>query len=1134
MAIINTRTKKILIRIGIGILAIILIFVIAIAIVLNTIATPKRITPVLLNIAHQYLNAEVNCESIDITFFGTFPDLGIKMNNGSIVHSVSTDSLHQPSAQDTLLVFETGIISLNPGAFIFNKKVILHKFEIENADVYAFVNADGKANWDIMIPSEEVVEQPEDDKPFDMPELNIKEIRLKDVRVTYDDLQQDIFVLVDSVRMRLDGNMSKARANLNLAFRTSGITSYYQGQTYSNELPFSIYTRLNRDRIKKTLVLDKGAINVGILKLRTEGNIIRNTEAQGADVDIDFTLNASSLSDIVDMIPEHISDIKNQIVANGDIQSNGKITGLLNKDNYPLLKLSVQLSNGKIAMKQHKDIPVAEKIKLDFETSLYFSGTQPSTIKLNEFSASSASSTINIKGNFNNLFTKPFIDTQANAKIDFTQLSKSFPFLEGVNMGGMIDFDISAKSLLDDIQSLNLGKININGNANIRSLFFNHLKENFSLYATNADMIFGSNTKDSIRGQLRESLLRGTFSLDSLNVKWNNEFNANAGKLTARFSTSEPKDSSSIAPIVTNVRMENFRLNMGDSLRMRGFKTSAFVRMASSKENPTLPEINMRFSLDTLAGRYETTAGIIRKANMSLKLNRLQPRNRRQGITTNDSTQFVQGDSTSRSRRRYAGMTQAQRDSLRKLHFNPDADLSFRLESKETRDLLRNWDVTGNFNSKNISVRTPHFPLPIRVRESDMNFTTNNLKIEKADMRIGSSSFSLNGDIEGIRRALLYNGKVSAKLTLTGDSIDFNQLIKAAVAGSEYSSKSLVEKDSISALVLDESNAIPINVDTVQSGIFIVPRNLDVEFNSRIKNAKFADISIRDAMGRIILRNQAIHLPQFRLNSDIGTASMTMVYKAANSKGAHIGLDLNVTEMNVKELIQGFPMIDELAPMLRSFEGVVDSEMTAVTELDSVMNVLLPQTTASCHMRGKNMVLLDGETFSEISKTLMFKNKKRNLIDSISVEFIMEDEKLMIFPFQVSIDRYSAAVGGIQNLDMSFNYHITVLKSPLPFKLGLNITGDIDNMKIRLAKAKYKDLFTVAREKKLTETINVREEMVDKLRKSINEIVSSDIRQPVNRPRVSLPDSLRNEFFRLDTTTVNVVMPVDSIDNGNQ
>ena len=47
-------------------------------------------------------------------------------------------------------------------------------------------------------------------------------------------------------------------------------------------------------------------------------------------------------------------------------------------------------------------------------------------------------------------------------------------------------------------------------------------------------------------------------------------------------------------------------------------------------------------------------------------------------------------------------------------------------------------------------------------------------------------------------------------------------------------------------------------------------------------------------------------------------------------------------------------------------------------------------------------------------------------------------------------------------MDMNFKYHISILKSPLPFKAGVNISGNLDKMKIRVGKAKYKDDVTPA------------------------------------------------------------------------
>ena len=77
------------------------------------------------------------------------------------------------------------------------------------------------------------------------------------------------------------------------------------------------------------------------------------------------------------------------------------------------------------------------------------------------------------------------------------------------------------------------------------------------------------------------------------------------------------------------------------------------------------------------------------------------------------------------------------------------------------------------------------------------------------------------------------------------------------------------------------------------------------------------------------------------------------------------------------------------------------------------------------------------------------------------------------------MDRYRAAVGGNQDLDMNFNYHISILKSPIPFKLGLNISGNLDKMKFGMGKAKYKNAVTPVEIHKVDSTIvNMGEQIV--------------------------------------------------------
>ena len=127
---------------------------------------------------------------------------------------------------------------------------------------------------------------------------------------------------------------------------------------------------------------------------------------------------------------------------------------------------------------------------------------------------------------------------------------------------------------------------------------------------------------------------------------------------------------------------------------------------------------------------------------------------------------------------------------------------------------------------------------------------------------------------------------------------------------------------------------------------------------------------------------------------------------------------------------------------------------------------------------------MDGETFAEISKKFLFKNKERNLIDSIAVNISVQDGNVTVYPFIIQMDRYKAAVGGTQDLDMNFDYHISILKSPIPFKLGLNIRGNLDKMKFGLGRAKYKNAVTPVEIRKVDSTIvNMGQQIVTDFRK---------------------------------------------------
>lgn len=109
------------------------------------------------------------------------------------------------------------------------------------------------------------------------------------------------------------------------------------------------------------------------------------------------------------------------------------------------------------------------------------------------------------------------------------------------------------------------------------------------------------------------------------------------------------------------------------------------------------------------------------------------------------------------------------------------------------------------------------------------------------------------------------------------------------------------------------------------------------------------------------------------------------------------------------------------------------------------------------------------------------------MIDSMTVEMIVDNSQMQMFPFMFNLDRYKLGVMGSNDLAMNLNYHIAVLKSPLPFKFGINISGSPDNMKIRLGKAKFN-------EKNMARTVSIADTTRINLVQEIRNVFSRGVR----------------------------------------
>lgn len=383
--------------------------------------------------------------------------------------------------------------------------------------------------------------------------------------------------------------------------------------------------------------------------------------------------------------------------------------------------------------------------------------------------------------------------------------------------------------------------------------------------------------------------------------------------------------------------------------------------------------------------------------------------------------------------------------------------------AEQVRDSF--WIPKGIVGFNRMRVSTPMCALPIRLQKTSLTVGNRIISLRNATMRIGRSDLTATGAVYDLYGAMHRHKPLRAKLELTSNNLNCNQLIRS---------------------LSFPTDTLQAEADTTSTNLqlFVVPKNVDFELTTRLRRVRYGKMLFEDVHGDIDVRNQAVHLKELSMRGMDAEMRTTLIYQASQRSRGYAGFDFRLHNINIAKLVDFAPSLDSIVPMLRSFQGTVDFNVTAETRLDSCLNIKIPSLRSAIHIKGDSLVLMDGETFAEISKKFFFKNKEKNMIDSISVNISVKDGNVTVYPFVIEMDRYRAAVGGTQDLDMNFDYHISILKSPIPFKLGLNIRGNLDKMKFGMGKAKYKDAVTPVEIRKVDSTIvNMGEQIVKDFRR---------------------------------------------------
>lgn len=1045
---------------------------------------PDNLTRIVEYAANRILDADVSVGQVELRLRESFPFLTVDVDSLTVISRQmkrlpAVDRERLPAYADTILCLDGFSGGINIMALATNE-ISLCDVTFERLGINLAVLDERVNNYAVYVsPDTASVISEDADTAMVMPRISINRFRLIDSRpIRYYDASagQELCVRLSNVdvdgvdapeyRISVEGSLSAPFLDM---LKSDSLDLGFNGRiAWTPEQP---------ERIAMSDVgLEAGFISA-------KGNLSLTMSPDFVVDDMDISIAPIAMETVFSLMPDSMMrewGLDGAFGSDVSLAMSAELTAPfdLAVDSVPFADVRVVLSPGYLKCGRMR----FERFGGDVSARLRGNDIDKAVVTVRNVVIAGPATDIRIDGSASDLLSDPSFDVKFKGFSDLRKLPPVLIKMTGGDISGTINADIEAKGRPSMFSRNRFHRLHVVGDIDGTDLRYVAYDTLSRFYVHSACLKFGTNQSFTRGERSVDSLLSVSVSLDSVAV-FTPDVQAYATDAVFGIGASNKAlsdDTTAIIPMGAGVRIGSLRMNMpSDSIAARTKNVRGMVSVRRYEDDAHRPELRLNLSSDRLALGSASSRMTLRQAEIRASMAKLERKQREipaAVIKLADSISAVHPGLPMDSVYRLAF-----RERRRRMGRNPDALTNEESElidwgvSKPLRRLLLGWDIRGSVKAGRARLTTPYFPLRNRIRNFNLAFTNDSIVLDSISYKAGHSDFLISGSISNMKRGFTSrSGRQPVKMSLkvVSDTIEVNQLADAAFTGAAYSAaleKGLVD-NSMSAAISnvdagfddDDDDAMTMTADTVAP--LLIPTNIEGIVRMKADNIIYSDLLLHKFRGTLQLYDGAVNLSRLAASSDLGSMELSALYSAPNADNMKFGFGMLVDGFKIDRFMTLMPALDSIMPLMRDFSGTINADVAATVDIDRNMDLVLPTLDAAVHLAGDSLTIIDPETFKVISKWLMFKDKNRNVIDHMDVQLTVHDNVMRMYPFVFDFDRYRLGVQGSNDLAMNFDYHVAVLKSPIPFKFGLNISGNADDYKIRLGKARLNEKTAVVRD----------------------------------------------------------------------
>ncbi|HEY0674406.1 MAG TPA: AsmA-like C-terminal region-containing protein [Longimicrobiales bacterium] len=407
------------------------------------------------------VDARVDWRELDVGLLRTFPNLSLQLNDLSVTGIKEFEGDTLMAVPHFRLVLDLGSVL---GGIRGQRPLIVRSIELQRPHAQLLVQADGRANWDILHERE-----PATGRSARALDVSLKKLDIKEGLVTFDNEQSDLRVRLAGLDHSLNGDFSKQRFTMRTRTVADSASVKFAGLPYLSNARIESDVNLDADMNAHSFTLRDNRIRLNDLLLNAGGTI--TTGAEDVALDVKFNAPRTDFREILSLVPAVFTQDYAALKTSGTMSVQGGVRGRLGKESFPAFVLRAVVENGSF---RYPDLPLpARDIFFRLTMSNPGGDVDRTVVNVERFHVVLGSDPIDGSLLMRTPRTDPDVALRVAGRLDLANVPRTVKLDKVQKLAGIVVANAAIRTRLSDVNQKRYDRVSASGRVEVRDLVLN-------------------------------------------------------------------------------------------------------------------------------------------------------------------------------------------------------------------------------------------------------------------------------------------------------------------------------------------------------------------------------------------------------------------------------------------------------------------------------------------------------------------------------------------------------------------------------------------------------------------------------------------------------------------------------------